>query len=206
MQAFWPDAQTDYRHYTDEQLLLLVSQRDPYAYEIFYDRHAQIVYNLLLHIVHEHEVAELLLQNIFLQLWQETDSWLNVGAVPVCLYRKARGQALKLIRQPQASGAQNRSARIAHAIIGQLGEQTWQSQQVESILQQMSPEQRQCVELAYFAGMRQSEIALSINLSLDTIKSHLRSGIETLEACLGASDMQKTGRRHGAATRPMASG
>ena len=65
----------EHSHYSDEELLQLIAQRDANALSEIYDRHAQMVYNLIVRIVREPAIAEDLLQETFWQVWQKAESF-----------------------------------------------------------------------------------------------------------------------------------
>lgn len=172
--------QLDYTQYADEQLLHLVNQRHLSAYEVFYDRHAPGIYNLLIHIVCDANQAAALLETLFLQLWQEPVCCHAAAEESRWLYRRARAIALDQVRQQKSIGTWQFLA-LSTSSQDQIAGTDQTCHQVVSALQQLPTEQRQCLELAYFAGLNLSEIASHTNLPQETIKSHLRLGIACLE-------------------------
>ncbi len=71
-------------------------------------------------------------------------------------------------------------------------EQRWRAEQVQAGMQSMPQEQRVCMELAYFEGLSQSEIAEYLDLPLSTVKTRLRLGVEKLERFLMAAGLHNT--------------
>ncbi|HMN27619.1 MAG TPA: sigma-70 family RNA polymerase sigma factor [Caldilineaceae bacterium] len=183
-----------YTSYSDEALLRLVNRKDIRAYETLYDRHAQVVFNLLMRVMSDSAAAEELLQEVFWQIWQKADQ--DEGASPVAawLYRVARNKALDFLRhrraRPQTVTSEletlNRSPRLASNRAENEVEQAWRRQQVTQALESIPGEQRLCLELAYFEGMSQREIAERTKTPLGTIKTRMRLGMEKLERILRA--------------------
>ena len=184
-----------YRAASDEQLLQFISRKDLSAYEMFYNRHAQTVYNLLLRIVRDPAIAEELLQETFWQVWQKAGQYGEKGAVAAWLHRIARNKALDQLRydkaRPRAAagdlGTLDQSTTYAYVSAEQVAEQSLQQQEISGALRNIPGEQRQCLELAYFEGLSQREIAEYTNTPLGTIKTRMRIGMEKLERLLRAS-------------------
>lgn len=184
-----------YRTASDELLLQLISRKDLFAYETFYDRHTQTVYNLLMRIVRDPTIAEELLQETFWQVWQKAGQYGEKGAVAAWLHRIARNKALDQLRyekaRPRAAmgdlGTLEQSTTYAYESAEKAVEQQVQQQEISQALGNIPGEQRQCLELAYFEGMSQREIAEYTNTPLGTIKTRMRIGMEKLERLLRAS-------------------
>jgi RNA polymerase sigma-70 factor (ECF subfamily) len=186
---------------SDEQLLQLVARRDAAAFETLYDRHAPVVYNLILRIVSEPPTAEELVQECFWQVWQKASDFRGVGAGAAWLYRIARNRGLDRLRQrsarPQTVDLEMEEQGPAFARFGQLPsvettvEQSWQQQQVRQSLASIPEEQRIILELAYFEGMTQSEIAEYLSVPIGTIKSRIRLGVDKLERLLASTGLRR---------------
>lgn len=182
----------DYQNHTDEMLLRLVMRKDVRAYEALYDRHAQLVYSLVVRIVRDLPVAEELLQEIFWQVWQKAEQYEGSGSAMAWLYRIARNRALDQLRRqrarPQAMHSELEVLEHSPKFVGRSAEsdveQSWRRQHVLQGLDNIPDDQRLCLELAYFEGLSQREISERINIPLGTIKTRMRSGMEKLERFL----------------------
>ncbi|MBX3014946.1 MAG: sigma-70 family RNA polymerase sigma factor [Caldilineaceae bacterium] len=184
---------------SDEQLLQLVAGRDVEAFETLYERHAPVIYNLILRIVREPRTAEELVQESFWQVWQKAGDFRGTGAGAAWLYRIARNRALDRLRQHSArpqtltwepeeqAPLMDRYAQVPS--VETTVEQRWQQQQVRQSLAAIPEEQRVILELAYFEGMTQSEIAEHLALPIGTIKSRIRLGVEKLERLLASTGL-----------------
>jgi len=87
-----------YADCSDEVLLHAMMQKDMRAFEALYNRHAPVVYNLLLQIVHNESLAEELLQDTFWQVWQKIDQHTRIGAGVAWMHQIARHKALDQLR------------------------------------------------------------------------------------------------------------
>ncbi|MEZ4870603.1 MAG: sigma-70 family RNA polymerase sigma factor [Caldilineaceae bacterium] len=181
-----------YRQYDDEELLRLVRKSDTVAYEAFYDRYAQTAYSVILRIVRDNAIAEELLHETFWQVWQSATTYEGRGQVAAWLLRIARNRALDELRRQRARPqAALQEFEVAASNIQDFRlnternvEQQLQRRDVLQALESIPEDQRLCLELAYFDGLTQREIAERFNLSLGTVKSRMRIGMEKLERLL----------------------
>lgn len=198
---------------SDEQLLRRIAEGDRQAFEALYDRHAGIVYGLILRIVHDRALADDLLQEAFWQLWKRAAEWRGEGKAAAWLYRIARNRSLDEVRRRQRSATENaesldlllqepgQTAAARHpgnplmralAASKQAGDaarefsQEQSRRHVNEALSSIPAEQRVCLELAYFEGMSQQQIAQHVNLPLGTVKTRMRMGLAKLEHFLRA--------------------
>ncbi|HVA38827.1 MAG TPA: sigma-70 family RNA polymerase sigma factor [Candidatus Dormibacteraeota bacterium] len=185
-----------YEGYGDETLLALVARRDAVAFETLYRRHAGLARLLILRILGDVEDAEESLQEAFSRVWLRADSYRPTGAGPrAWIVAIARNSALDRLRRrnvrprtesldgapvPLAEVADDPAEASVRAEIGR---------RVQAALRDLSEEQREALELAYFSGLTQREIAERTRSPLGTVKSrmrlamrHLRDRLEPLMA------------------------
>lgn len=180
----------------DEILLHAIAERDVAALEILYDRHAQTIYNLVLRIVREPALAEEVLQDTFWQVWQKAAEFQASGAAAAWLYRIARNKSLDMLRrqktrpQPISTTQLGDDAPDLDALamggpsVEEGAEHAWKRRLVRRALGNIPPEQRQCLELAYFDGLSQREIAAQMDTPLGTVKTRMRIGLEKMARIL----------------------
>ncbi len=168
----------------------LVAQGETAAYELFYDRHAQVVYSLLVRIVRERPIADELLQETFLQVWRNAEHYRGSGAAAAWLLRIARNRALDELRRQKAR-PQRAQVELSQAEFGQPLDRSGpdlqghlDQRQVQQALATLPEDQRTCLELGYFDGLTQREIAEQLNLPTGTVKSRMRLALEKLERVL----------------------
>ncbi|MEM7131317.1 MAG: sigma-70 family RNA polymerase sigma factor [Chloroflexota bacterium] len=179
--------------YTDEQLLKLVANRDMAAYEALYDRHSTTIYSLILRIVRASSIAEELLQDVFWQIWRDAGHFDGKGAATAWMFRIGRNRSLDQLRRQKARPETDEQSSVedAHRVSGaeqpsaeSEAEVQLNREQVVGALNELPPEQKSCVELAYFEGLSHREIAERLDIPPGTVKSRLRIGLEKLERTL----------------------
>lgn len=185
-------------HLSDEILLQKIAQQDSAALERLYDRHAQTVFNLIGRIVRDAAIADELLQETFWQVWQQADRYRGEGSAAAWMYRIARNKSLDQLRrqkarpQPLETGNEADDQTVwdqlpaDNAEVEPVVEQRRDSRAVRQALQEIPAEQRQCLELAYFEGMSQRQIAEHTATPLGTVKTRIKMGMEKLERFLRA--------------------
>lgn len=181
---------------SDEALLQLVAQRNLAAYELLYRRHAQVMFNLIARIVRDPATAEDLLQDVFWQIWENAHQYRGSGAALAWMMRVARNRSLDQLRRqsvrPPTVSAD--AAEVENVADGRTTEETVEMQmrraQVQRALDSIPEDQRICLELAYFEGLSQREIAEQTNLAVGTIKSRIRIGLEKIERLLRGSGVR----------------
>lgn len=176
-------------------LLRNISNHNSEAFSQLYDRHAGAVYQLILRIVREPTVADDLLQETFWSIWQKADQYQQRGSVAAWLFRVARNNCLDELRRrksrPQAanlSESENRAILAAKpdkkVQVEEMISNEWMRQRLHKALEALPDEQRKCIQLAYFKGMTQRQIAENLSIPLGTVKTRVRLGVEKLEGLL----------------------
>ena len=173
----------------DSALIERIMAGDERALAALYDRYAGMLYPMLLRILRDTGAAEEVLQDLFLQLWRGAARFdATRGSLPAWLLVIGRNRALSRLR-----GKQRREFVLddtegfsfeALPSQGNLEEEAARSQLMERLrgaLAGLPPEQREAVELAYFEGMTQTEIAARTGSPLGTVKSRVRAAMQSLK-------------------------
>jgi RNA polymerase sigma-70 factor (ECF subfamily) len=170
----------------DEELMPLIGNRDPDAFEVFYDRHGGVAYSLAYRIVGERGAAEDVTQEAFISIWRSgarydpargsVRSWM-LGIVrnrAIDALRSKAGRAPKLDFDDDSILEQRPAAERTEAEA--LRRET--AAEVRGVLDALPGEQSKVIELAYFGGFSHSEIAAMLGLPLGTVKGRMRLGLE----------------------------
>jgi len=165
---------------------------DPTALEVVYDRYAALVYGLALAVLRDADEAQDLTQEVFMSLYRQSGSYDPargaLGGFLTAMTRsraidrlRARGRKLRVLHQFQRAEVPTStpSTALERISIGQC------SDRVRAALAQLPENQRRVLELAYYRGLSQSEIAADLDASLGTVKSWARRGLLTLKEALG---------------------
>jgi RNA polymerase sigma-70 factor (ECF subfamily) len=178
---------------SDPELAGRLKRRDPQAMADLYDRYGRLVYSLIVRIVRDGALAEDLVQETFLGVWNRAQAFDEErGALGPWLLTVARNRAIDYIRS-----VDGRMARSAYelvemenpALFANLESQMVNSDQARRIreaLTKLNPTQRSVIELAYFEGLSQTKLAEKMGQPLGTIKTWVRTALTNLRAELGA--------------------
>ena len=170
---------------SDIDLVGKISENDERAFLALYDRYAGRVHGLTLHILGDTMLAEEATQDTFLKLWSRARLYLaERGPFLPWLLIIARRVALDRLRlearRPLASDSHDPD-ETWHTLPDaetMSDESRWHS--MYFAVQALHPDQRKVIELAYYQGLSQSEIAETLGWPLGTVKTRLRAAMEKL--------------------------
>ena len=177
----------------DGELMVRLQRRDPQALAELYDRYGQVVFRLILRMVRDTGVAEDLVQETFLRVWNRVGGFdSDRGAVGPWLLAVARNRASDHLR---SRGHRTESTvelnETEHPeLFADISTDVLNFdliRQVKRALDQLDSQQRQAIELAYFEGMSQTEIAERMGQPLGTIKTWTRRAIQQMRTALGGA-------------------
>jgi RNA polymerase sigma-70 factor, ECF subfamily len=169
---------------SDWALIERVVAQDETALAALYDRYSGMVCSVLNRILRDTAAAEEILQDIFFQIWRTAGQFdASRGSLPGWLVVAARNRAISRLRRKSSS---ENDELVENDIIlpFNLESQAAQNQmmgRVKGALDALPKEQREAVELAYFEGLTHSEIAARTGDPLGTVKTRLRSAVESLK-------------------------
>jgi RNA polymerase sigma-70 factor, ECF subfamily len=158
--------------------------RDETALAALYDRYAGMLSAVLNRILRDRQAAEEILQDIFYQLWRTAPDFDAArGSLPGWLAVIARNRAISRLRRHRPEQGEE---LLENTIVMPFNLETAVAQQellgrVKRTLDELPKEQRATLELAYFEGLTHSEIAERTGDPLGTVKTRLRSAVETLK-------------------------
>jgi RNA polymerase sigma-70 factor, ECF subfamily len=169
----------------DATLLAHVADGDARAFETLYDRYRARAFGLALRLTGHRGTAEEVTQDVFLKLWHGAANYDAArGSLSSWLLTFVRHRAIDMLR----SGRRHeRNVDLAGALALEAAERT--DEQVEDLedsrnarkmVQTLPAEQREVIELAYFAGLSQGEIATQVGIPLGTVKGRSRLALEKL--------------------------
>lgn len=159
----------------DEILAAQVAQGDRSALEALYDRYAGNVLGICLKITGDRALAEDILQETFLRVWQSAvTEQPERGTFAEWLFRTARNLAIGAYRRRNAHPQAIREMMDANPIPAEGAER------MQDLLAALPLEQRQVIEMAYFYGMTRQQIAEATGQSLDVIQALARLGLQKL--------------------------
>jgi len=183
------------RPMTEAALLMeRIVQRDEKALDQLYERFSGALYAVILRIVKSREDADEILCEIFLQVWNKAGSYdLAKGAIYTWLLSMARNRAIDRIRSKSYKNAKQNAedSEVLNGLENASAENpldavvlSERAAAVREALRDISPQQREILEIAYFEGYTQSQIAERLSLPLGTVKTRMRDGMKSLQAFL----------------------
>lgn len=164
-----------------EALLKAVAAGDHAVLGELYDRYAGLAYGLAMRILRDAADAQDVVQEVFVQVWRQAGRYDSARGSPeawVCTI--ARTRALDRLRR-RAARREGVAVPPAPSTRPPAADEALS---VRSALRSLSDEQREALELAYFEGLTQSEIALRLGEPLGTVKSRIRTGMMRLREAL----------------------
>lgn len=174
-------------------LLVRVADGDQRAFSELYDLMASRMLGLVRHVLKDHAQSEEVVQEVLLEVWQTASRFdPNKGKAVTWMLTMAHRRAIDRVRSAQAS--RDRDTKIGIRDLGrevdtvsESAEISIEHKRVEKAMARLSDLQRQAVELAYYGGYTQSEVAEMLNIPLGTVKTRLRDGLIRLRTELGVA-------------------
>jgi RNA polymerase sigma-70 factor (ECF subfamily) len=174
----------------DAELLKRIQRQDQQALGNLYDRYSPVLYPLALRIVASTEEAEDLLQEVFLQIWEKAGTYASErGSVYSWIVALCRNKAIDRLRsknfkkkskevtiEESHSVSDEHSASNPHQVLVLKG----YTETVRSALKSLSRLEVKILEMSYYEGYSQSEIARMLKMPLGTVKTKMRKGIQKL--------------------------
>ena len=176
----------------DEELMPLVAEKDPEAFEVFYDRHGGAAFSVAYRIVGDRSSAEDVTQEAFLSIWRSGARYDRArGSVRAWTLGIVRNRAIDALRRQSGKAPKldfDDEAALEHRPSPDLTDEQAierdSAQQVRGALSELPSEQSKVIQLAYFGGFSHSEIAEMLSMPLGTVKGRMRLGIEKIRTQL----------------------
>lgn len=172
--------------YTETELLSGLQLHNEQAFSFLYDRYSKALFNVILQIIPQQELAEDVLQEVFVKIWQNIKSYDKTkGRLYTWMLNIARNQSIDRTRSKDFN---NRSKTT------ELSENVYNDKQrvearvddvgLKKTLSNLPEESRKLLELAYFQGYTQEEISKILEMPLGTVKTRIRATIIELRKIL----------------------
>jgi RNA polymerase sigma factor (sigma-70 family) len=177
----------DLAHLSDEALVALVSRSDESALAELYDRIGGTAYGLAYRVLRDEALAEDAVQEAFLGLWRSAGSFVPERAMAsTWILTLVHRRAVDVVRREQRRRTEPLEAAPEPAE-GSAEEAAWlrlDRERVQAALAQLPDQQREAIELAYYGGYTQSELADRLGQPVGTIKSRMFAGLARLRELL----------------------
>ncbi|HXE64837.1 MAG TPA: sigma-70 family RNA polymerase sigma factor [Bryobacteraceae bacterium] len=176
----------------DEDLAGRLQRREPDAMKDLYDRFGKLAYSVVLAIVRDASIAEDLVQETFLRVWNRIQAFEpGRGALGPWLVAIARNRAIDHVRSSSSKMDRNAfelDVREHPALFVDMQrevENTDHARIIRAAIKKLNPNQQKVIELAYYEGLSQTEMAERMGQPLGTIKTWVRAALGVLREELG---------------------
>jgi RNA polymerase sigma-70 factor, ECF subfamily len=179
---------------SDAQLVVAIGRFRHDALAEVYRRHAPAAFGLARRIISDRALAEEVVQEVFLRLWNEPDRFdATRGSLRTYLLTQIHGRSVDAVRAEASRRArEEREARLTTESSYDLEREVWdltQAEHVRDALSRLAEAERRAIELAYFGGHTYREVAVLLGEPEGTVKSRIRSGLSRLRGALVESGM-----------------
>jgi RNA polymerase sigma factor (sigma-70 family) len=177
-------------HLSDEALVALMERGEEVALAELYDRYGQVAYSLAYRMLRNETLAEDAVQEAFLTIWRNAARFMPERAkASTWLLTIVHRRAVDLVRREERRRTEPFVPGVEAASgDGSAEDAAWlrlQRERVQDALRHLPDEQREALELAYYGGFTQSELAERLGQPLGTIKSRMFAGLARLRELLG---------------------
>jgi RNA polymerase sigma factor (sigma-70 family) len=176
----------------DTELINLITSKDPSALEQLYDKYERPVYSFAYRMVNDEMMAEEVVQEVFLRIWNSAERYdAKYGKLTTWMFTLTRNIAIDLLRKKRSRMPEPFAPEEQLNIMPDVSQNTeaevelkWIGEQVKSALDDLNPDQKQVVELIYYEGFTQQEVADKYSIPLGTVKSRVRLALKQLKSKL----------------------
>jgi RNA polymerase sigma-70 factor (ECF subfamily) len=167
----------------DMRLVARIRAGDQQAMSELYDRYGKVVYAVALRVLQDAGGAEDVLQDVFLQLWRNPDAFdASRGSLAAWLAVISRHRSIDRLRKRRPETDIEDCVIAGGPDLRDESEHRLMIEKVRGVLAEMTPDQRNVLELAFFQGLTHTEIAEKTGEPLGTVKTRIRSGLQQLRA------------------------
>lgn len=190
-------ARRDLAHLSDEALVALVARGHDAALAELYDRHGRVAYGLAFRVLRDESLAEDAVQDGFLTLWRTAATFVPERAkASTWIFTLVHRRAVDVVRREERRRAEpledSGAERAAGGSVEDSALLRLERERVQGALRQLPDVQREAIELAYYGGFTQSELAERLGQPLGTIKSRMFSGLARLRELLDEGTLEGT--------------
>jgi RNA polymerase sigma factor (sigma-70 family) len=175
--------------YTEAELVMLLKQRQQPAFNYLYDNYSGALFTIILNVLNERELASDVLQEVFIKLWRQIDSYDETkGRLFTWMMNIARNASIDTLRSKDFKNSQQ-NRELTESVYESGGSSELKIDQIglRKIVRSLKEEYTILVELSYFEGYTQDEISKMLNIPLGTVKTRLRTALTQLRQYLKSS-------------------
>jgi RNA polymerase sigma factor (sigma-70 family) len=167
------------KKYSEPELVQLLRQRSQHVFSYLYDNYSGALHSIILNIVNEEELANDVLQEVFVKIWKQVDTYdSSKGRLFTWMLNIARNASIDTVRsRSYQNSRQNRELTEESDAIAGRSETRTDHIGLRKIVYNLKEEYKVLVELSYFQGYTQDEISKMMGIPLGTVKTRLRTAL-----------------------------
>jgi RNA polymerase sigma-70 factor (ECF subfamily) len=165
--------------YNEAELVLLLQQRSKSAYAYLYDNYAGALKSIIVNIVLEEELANDVLQEVFIKIWRQMDSYdSSKGRLFTWMLNISRNAAIDTVRSRQFQNSR-KNQELTEDVYSAGGTNEQQTDHIglRKLVHLLKDEYKLLIDLSYFQGYTQDEISKMLGIPLGTVKTRLRAAL-----------------------------
>jgi RNA polymerase sigma-70 factor (ECF subfamily) len=188
---------TDIQRLADEEVMLLLREGNPDAFEVVYDRHGGAAFSLAYRMVGDRNVAEDITQEAFLSMWRShvrydrergsVRTWV-LGIVHHRAIDQLRRSSQHDRRRTSAEGIEERHEAPERERTEVEVARRDEAREVHEVMQTLPGDQLEVVRLAYFGGFTHTQIAQMLEMPIGTVKGRMRLGLDKMRRALSPEE------------------
>lgn len=175
--------------YNEAELVMLLKQRHQSAFNYLYDNYSGALFTIILNIVNERELASDVLQEVFVKIWRQIESYDETkGRLFTWMMNISRNASIDTLRSKDFKNSQQ-NRELTESVYESGGTTELKIDQIglRKVVNELKEEYKVLVELAYFEGYTQDEISKMLGIPLGTVKTRLRTALIQLRQYLKSS-------------------
>lgn len=170
--------------YHQDELIVLIRERNQKAFAYLYDNYSKALFGVINNIINDQEESEDVLQNTFLKIWNNFDSYdASKGRLYTWMLNIGRNMAIDSTRSKHEkikSKIQETTDFVYHKNNLFVEDNTHEAIGLKEMVFGLKEDQREIIDLAYYQGYTQNEISKKLNIPLGTVKTKVRQALLTL--------------------------
>jgi RNA polymerase sigma-70 factor (ECF subfamily) len=170
--------------YTEEELVALLKSRSDQAFSVIYDNYSAALYGVINRIIGDEEQASDILQESFVKIWKNSEGYdASKGRLFTWMLNIARNSAIDATRSKQHKAeGKNRNLEDSVRLINKARSSATSTDHIglKEVVEKLKPEYRQIIDLLYYGGYTQEEVAKELGIPLGTVKTRSRAALLTL--------------------------
>lgn len=172
--------------YSEQELVVLLQQRNEQGFSYLYDNYSGALYGIVNGIVTDKEIANDVLQNVFVNIWRKIDSYdPSKGRLFTWMLNIARNASIDEVRSKGFRDSQkNQPLEENVDMFGAATGPAIDDVGLRKVLTKLKGELRVLVDMSYFQGFTHEEISKALNIPLGTVKTRIRSALIQLRTMI----------------------